>query len=242
MTLNSWELYKNEAELFSRYEHETKEKGSPNRTKELSNITERGATAGSRQLEANGVSGDNDGDSEEESDLEDFLDTVCWTEVQNQDKEIEDFFSDYSAPAGARSPDHKPTAEPAVDLSKAECSENCKQKLRALINEYRDCFANTALDLGTCDLLPVTIDTGNHAPIAHRMYRMSQSQQLEVNAHIDQLLKSGIIEKSESAWSFPCFVVSKKVNASTATDAVKSRFIVDYRDLNQRRCSMQKLG
>jgi hypothetical protein len=48
---------------------------------------------------------------------------------------------------------------------------------------------------------------------------------------VDELLKEGIIEESNSPWNSPILVVAKKIDAS---GKLKFRSMVDYRKLNQK--------
>ncbi|UYV65518.1 hypothetical protein LAZ67_3004582 [Cordylochernes scorpioides] len=60
------------------------------------------------------------------------------------------------------------------------------------------------------------IDTGDHAPIRQRPYRVSPYERGVIQTEVDKMLKSGIVKPSDSPWTSPL-----------------RRFCVDYRRLNK---------
>jgi hypothetical protein len=68
------------------------------------------------------------------------------------------------------------------------------------------------------------IDTGAHPPVRKRAYRHSPADRVEISRQTQEMLRSGIIEETDSPWSSPVLLVSKK-------DGTK-RFCVDYRAVN----------
>jgi len=104
-------------------------------------------------------------------------------------------------------------------------SEIQRQKLKELLDRNEDLFAKNDCDLGRTDLVKVKIDTGTHPPIKRNPYRLPFSQRKLVEDHIENMLKAGIIEPSQSPWSSPIVIVDKK-------DGEK-RFCVDLRALNK---------
>jgi transposase InsO family protein len=71
---------------------------------------------------------------------------------------------------------------------------------------------------------PIRIDTGEHAPIAQRSYRRSPRQRREIERHVMEMERDGIIRDSQSEWASPVVLAMKK-DGST-------RFCVNYRALN----------
>ena len=69
------------------------------------------------------------------------------------------------------------------------------------------------------------IDTGDHPPIKQNPYRLPYSQRDLVREHVEEMLKAGVIEPSQSPWASPIVIVDKK-------DGSK-RFCVDLRALNK---------
>lgn len=62
------------------------------------------------------------------------------------------------------------------------------------------------------------------APIKQRYYRVSPVMQQYIDAELDEMLKLGVIESSNSPWSSPIVMVKKK--------DLSYRFCVDFRKLN----------
>ena len=71
----------------------------------------------------------------------------------------------------------------------------------------------------------MTIDTGDHPPIAKKPYILALKHYDWVKEEINKLLEAGVIRDSHSSWSVPIVVVPKG-------DGGK-RLCVDYRALNK---------
>ena len=71
----------------------------------------------------------------------------------------------------------------------------------------------------------MTIDTGDHPPIAKKPYTLALKHYDWVKEEIDKLLEAGVIRESHSSWSAPIVVVPKG-------DGGK-RLCVDYRALKK---------
>lgn len=69
------------------------------------------------------------------------------------------------------------------------------------------------------------IRTTDSNPIRQKPYRIPQAYQKEVMEELEDMEKTGIIEKSESEWASPLVIVKKKYGGI--------RLCVDYRKLNQ---------
>ena len=70
----------------------------------------------------------------------------------------------------------------------------------------------------------MSIDTGNHLPIAKKPYALALKHYDWVRDEIDKLLEAGVIRKSHSSWSAPIVVVPKGDGGR--------RLCVDFRALN----------
>ena len=70
----------------------------------------------------------------------------------------------------------------------------------------------------------MSIDTGDHPPIAKEPYTLAIKHHEWVKEEIDKLLEAGVIRKSHSSWSPPIVVVPKGDGGR--------RMCVDYRALN----------
>lgn len=79
--------------------------------------------------------------------------------------------------------------------------------------------------LGKTNLLEHHIDVGNSSPIKQKYYPVSPAIQDQLNEKIDDMLKNGIIEESNSSWSSPVVLI-RKPNG-------KSRLCLDSRKVNQ---------
>lgn len=99
-----------------------------------------------------------------------------------------------------------------------------KGKARDLLIRYSDLFSETDEDVGRTSVVQHKIDTGNQPAIKQPPRRLPFHMQKEVDEHVSDMLKRGIIEPSSSAWSSAIVLVQKK-------DGSK-RFCVDYRRLN----------
>ena len=96
---------------------------------------------------------------------------------------------------------------------------------KRLIDEYKDLFVQSDLELGRTDRVSMKIETGDHPPIRQRPYRTPWSQKSLVEEHIGSMLEADVIKESASPWASPIVMVPKK-------DGTK-RFCVDYRKLNR---------
>ena len=79
-------------------------------------------------------------------------------------------------------------------------------------------------DLGRTNHTTHQIDTGTAKPIKQRPRRTSPWKQVEINRQVDNLLDREVIKESNSAWSSPVELVTKKDGSQ--------RFCVDYRMVN----------
>ena len=105
-------------------------------------------------------------------------------------------------------------------------SDEQRNKLIALLYANQDLFTSDLSELPGTDLMTHTIDTGDAIPIRQRPFRHSVEARKEIDRQIDVLLKSDIIEESDSPWGSPVVLVRKKNNTH--------RLCVDMRKLNER--------
>ena len=111
------------------------------------------------------------------------------------------------------------------ELQDAPIGQKTKLDLEQLLEKNRDAFAEDERQIGTTPLITMSIDTGDHPPIAQRPYTPALKHHDWVKAEIDKLLEAGVIRESDSSWSAPIVAVPK-------SDGGK-RFCIDYRALNQ---------
>lgn len=77
------------------------------------------------------------------------------------------------------------------------------------------------LGLGQTSILNHHIDTGDSLPIKQRHYPHSPAVQKEIEKALDQMLKDGIIQPSESSWNSPITAVIKPGKFRLCLDARK---------------------
>ncbi len=95
----------------------------------------------------------------------------------------------------------------------------------SLLKSVLDAFPDVLTDKpGVTDLVTMCIETGNSAPVRSKPYFIVPKWFEPMRKEVDSLLQAGIIQRSESPWSFPIVTVAKP-NGSV-------RLCVDYRALN----------
>jgi len=109
-------------------------------------------------------------------------------------------------------------------LETIELSESNKRKLASVLQRNSCAFATDPLDLGYCDVLHHDIDTGNSLPIKQSPRRPPISAREAEDNILDEMLKTGVIEPSNSPWSSPVCLVKKRDETY--------RFCIDYRRVN----------
>ena len=72
------------------------------------------------------------------------------------------------------------------------------------------------------------IDTEGHRPVKQAPYRLAPHYKQWVREEVVQLLKSGIIRKSNGPWASPIVIIPKK----NGKGGLEPRMCVDYRKLN----------
>ena len=106
----------------------------------------------------------------------------------------------------------------------APIDKQTRLDLENLLKENHDAFAAGEREIGTTPLLKISIDTGDHPPIAKKPYALALKHFDWVKEEIDKLVEAGVIRESHSSWSAPIVVVPKG-------DGGK-RLCVDFRALN----------
>jgi hypothetical protein len=97
------------------------------------------------------------------------------------------------------------------------------RELKELVAEYEDIFAGDSEDHGWTNKVYHRIDTGEALPIRQHPMRLPLAKRAEVSEMLEDMQRRGILEESDSSWSFPIVLVRKDG---------KLRFCVDYRKLN----------
>ena len=103
-------------------------------------------------------------------------------------------------------------------------TKKIKTALEKILEANQDSFAEDERQIGTTPLIKMSIDTGDHPPIAKKPYTLANKHHEWVKEEIDKLLEACVIKESHSSWSAPIVVVPKG-------DGGK-RMCVDYKALN----------
>lgn len=94
-----------------------------------------------------------------------------------------------------------------INLHQHDLSTYQQSQLQTVVN----CFPSFAQEgLGKTNLITHTIDVGNAKPVKQRHFPVSPAVEKEVYAEIDRMLSLGVIEESDSAWSSPIVMVTRK--------------------------------
>ncbi len=104
-----------------------------------------------------------------------------------------------------------------------------RQQLDNILKQYKIVFENDGKHPDLAIAPPVEIDTGDAKPIKQVQYRISPILWQQVPAVIDEFVKNGVIEASESDWKNPLKPVPKK--AGDLKSGI--RICVDFRKLNE---------
>jgi transposase InsO family protein len=104
-------------------------------------------------------------------------------------------------------------------------TEEQRKQLQSLLMQYPTVFAANTKAPSFTSKVEHIIDTGDAAPIKQRSYRTSHAEQVIQSKEIEEMLQNGIIRKSNSEWSSPVVMVTKKDGSV--------RFCIDYRRVNE---------
>lgn len=99
--------------------------------------------------------------------------------------------------------------------------------IEKLTEKYNSIFAKNNSDIGRVTNEICRIQLLDDTPINLRPYRHSDADNQTINKITEELLQTGLISRSSSAYSFPVILTNKK------DDGQKTRLCVDYRKLNK---------
>ena len=106
----------------------------------------------------------------------------------------------------------------------APVNKQIMHDLERLLDMNHDGFAEDKRQIGTTPLIKMSIDNGEHLPIAMKPYALALKHYDWVRDEIDKLLEAGVIRESHSSLSAPIVVVPK--------DDGGKRLYMDFRALN----------
>lgn len=98
------------------------------------------------------------------------------------------------------------------------------RRAREFLRCYQHVFAEPDTPMGRTDIVQHRINTGDAQPIRQAPRRLPLARQEQVEKMVKEMTEQGVIEESNSPWSSPVVLVTKKDGSL--------RFCVDYRKLN----------
>lgn len=106
-----------------------------------------------------------------------------------------------------------------------------KEKIKNLIEKYSSLFPKPDEELSATNVTTHKIRTTDDTPVFQKNYRLPQIYEADIEEHIQNLLKTKVIQKSKSPYNSPIWIVPKKMDASGKR---KTRLVIDFRKLNQK--------
>jgi len=97
--------------------------------------------------------------------------------------------------------------EKGMILAQNELSEIQFKKLVNLLYRNLDLFATGMRDLVGTDVMYHSIDTGTAEPVRKTAYRQSPEMMREMQRQVNDMMRAGIVEESESPWSSSCLFI-----------------------------------
>ena len=96
----------------------------------------------------------------------------------------------------------------------APVDKQTKHDLERLLEGNHDAFAEDERQIGTTPLIQMSIDTGDHPPIAKKPYALALKHYDCVRDEIDKLLKAGVTGKATQVgqpqlWLHPKVMVAR---------------------------------
>lgn len=150
--------------------------------------------------------------------LED-IDCVCTSQLPYQAKSLEIASVTSALTSATSSLDvFLPSIDPDLPVDQ-------RTQLLTLLDHFRSSFDFKQTSLGRTSAIVHRIDTGTHAPLRQRPYRVSHAERQVIDDQVSDMLNRGVIQPSNSPWASPVVLVKKKDGGI--------RFCVDYRRLNK---------
>lgn len=110
-----------------------------------------------------------------------------------------------------------------VHFNGIQIDDEIRGKIENLLEKHKEVVTER---LGKTNILNYEIKLTDNVPVRSRFYPLSPPKAAEMEAHINQLLDKGIIEKSSSPYASPAFLVDKASGGK--------RLCCDYRAVNKK--------
>jgi hypothetical protein len=113
----------------------------------------------------------------------------------------------------------------AIEAAVAHLPPFRANQLRQLLLEFHDVISRDKFDLGACNLLTHRIVLTEDNPVFKKQFPIPSAHMSVIREHVDNWLRSGIIEPANSPYNSPIFCVGKKDGGF--------RLCLDYRAINK---------
>ena len=114
--------------------------------------------------------------------------------------------------------------EDLLGQSSTDLTDDQRYTVRDFLRQHYHAFALSNADLGTTEVVEHEIEVGNSRPIKEPLRRVPFHAAVEIDKHVNDMLRDGVIEPSCSPWAAGVVLVRKKDGTI--------RFCEDYRKLN----------
>ena len=115
--------------------------------------------------------------------------------------------------------------EELFPINNQSMTKSEKSSVYQVLSQHRTVISSSKADLGEAKEVEHFINTGNAAPIRIPPRRLPFHNREVVRKEVDTMIKSDVIEHSNSPWSAPVVFAKKKDGTE--------RFCIDYRKLNE---------
>lgn len=106
-----------------------------------------------------------------------------------------------------------------------DITDEQKEEVVQLLNEFRSCVAKNIYEVGKTDVLEMKIEVNpDDKPISCKPYKTNNEERQKIKEIVDEWKSAGIVEETNSSYASPVLLVKKKTG--------ESRMVVDYRKLN----------
>lgn len=118
-----------------------------------------------------------------------------------------------------------------ANLPTDHCTSETKEKIEKLVNKYPMQFYLEGDMLGKTDIIQHKIYLKPGTPILHtRQFRLSETMRKDVIKETEEMEEQGVIQKSDSPFNSPAFMVKKKDEEGSYND---QRFVTNYIKVNE---------